>query len=522
MKINSFRSHCRDLFSRPAILWRHLRVTIATMAILLLLWCPGTPAQAKPVVTPPLSPASNPARVSAAKHYTELQFAPLPEVQIPAYQEFQLANGMTVYLMEDHEWPLVSGSLLIRTGDRLEPASQIGLATITGDLMRSGGTRTHKVDELNQLLEQRAAAVETSIDTASGTAGFRSLREDLPLVFNLFAEVIQEPAFAQERLEFSKAQQQGGIARRNDDPDDIAAREFYKLIYGGDSPYARTTEYQTLAQINRQDVINFYQSYIHPSRMILGIVGDFDPQQIRQLVNAKFGNWRPAQPPAQIQLPKVRQVNAGQTFLVNQPQLTQSYVLMGQLGGKLSDPEVFNLYVMNGVMNGLGGRLVNEVRSRLGLAYSVYASWSPQFDYPGVFIAGGQTRSEATVSFVRAINAEIAKMRTTPVTEAELAYAKDSILNSFVFNFQDPGQTLSRVMRYAYFGYPKDFIFQYQKGIKAATAADVQRVAQAHLKPDQFVTLVVGNNQAIQPPLTELQARVTPIDISIPPPKPAV
>jgi zinc protease len=504
--------------------WPRLRTTFATLAtifICLLLWCAGAPALAQPNVSPPLSQLLNPPQTGTAKHYTELQFAPLPEIKIPEYQEFQLANGLTVFLMEDHEWPLVSGSLLIRTGERLEPANQIGLATITGDLMRSGGTRTHKVDELNQLLEQRAAAVETSIDTASGSAGFRSLKEDLPLVFDLFAEVLQQPAFAQDRLDFSKAQQQGGIARRNDDPDDIASREFYKLLYGGDSPYARTTEYETIAQISRQDVINFYQKYIHPSRMILGIVGDFDPQQMRQMVNAKFGNWQPAQPPAQINLPVVRQANTGKTFVVNQPQLSQSFVLMGQLGGKLNDPDTFNLYVMNGVMNGLGGRLVNEVRSRLGLAYVVYASWSPQYDYPGVFIAGGQTRSEATVPFVRAIKAEIAKMRTSPVAETELAYAKESILNSFVFNFQDPAQTLSRVMRYAYFGYPKDFLFRYQKGIKAATAADVQRVAQTHLKSEQFVTLVVGNDKAIQPPLTELQAQVTPIDITIRPPKPA-
>jgi zinc protease len=490
------------------------RVVVTILLALMLSLGGITPAQAKPAVAVPQA-------TGAAKHYTELQFAPLPDITIPQYQQFQLANGITVYLMEDHEWPLVSGTALIRTGDRFEPANQIGLATITGDLIRSGGTLKHPIDELNQLLEQRAASVETGIDTAAGSASFRSLREDLPLVFDLFAEVLQQPAFAPDRLEFSKAQQQGGIARRNDDPDDVASREFFKLIYGSDSPYARTTEYQTLAQIQRQDVVNFYQQNIHPSQMILGIVGDFDPQQMRTMVEAKFGRWQPSQTPVKRQLPEVRQAKTKQTFIVNQPQLTQSYVLMGQLGGKLSDPDVFNLYVMNGVMNGLGGRLVNEVRPRQGLAYSVYASWNPQFDYPGVFIAGGQTRSDATVPFVRAITNEMTKLQANPVSEAELAYAKDSILNSFVFNFQDPAQTLSRVMRYAYFGYPNDFIFRYQQGIKAATAADVQRVARTYLKPDQFVTLVVGNNAAIQPPLTSLQAQVTPIDITIPAAKPA-
>jgi zinc protease len=207
--------------------------------------------------------------------------------------------------------------------------------------------------------------------------------------------------------------------------------------------------------------------------------------------------------------------------LVDQPQLTQSYVQVGQLGGQLDNPDVFALYVMNGVLNGLGGKLFNELRSRQGLAYSVYAFWNPEYDYPGLFVAGGQTRSETTVPFVQAIFSEISKLCTTVVTPAELAYAKDSILNSFVFNFQDPAQTLSRLMRYEYYGYPQDFIFRYQRAVKATTAVDVQRAAQTYLRPQDMVTLVVGHAAAIQPPLTAVAATVTPVDVTIPQAKPS-
>jgi zinc protease len=172
--------------------------------------------------------------------------------------------------------------------------------------------------------------------------------------------------------------------------------------------------------------------------------------------------------------------------------------------------------VLNGVLTGFGGRLFNEVRSRQGLAYSVYGQWSPRYDYPGMFIAGGQTRSDATVQFVKALQAEIKRIQTQRVTAKELAFAKESTLNSFVFNFQDPSQTLSRLMRYEYYGYPADFLFRYQKAVAATTAADVQRVAREYLKPEKLVTLVVGNQTAIQPPLTQLAAQVTPIDVTIP------
>jgi zinc protease len=442
---------------------------------------------------------------TGAKPYTELRFAPLPEVKLPKYDRFVLQNGMVVYLIEDRDLPLVSGSALVRTGDRFEPADKVGLADLTGEVMRTGGTRKHTPDQLNQMLEQRAASVETSIGETSAGAGFESLTEDLEMVFGLFAEVLREPVFAADKLELAKTQERGSIARRNDDPDDIASREFSKLIYGKDSPYARTTEYATIDQISREDLSQFYQQYFYPNNMILGIIGDFDSKKMREQVQAKFGDWK-----------AVKQAKLGGVYFVNQPQLTQSNILIGHLGGQFNSPDYPALGVLNEVLNGFGGRLFNEVRSRQGLAYSVYGSWSPRFDYPGLFVAGGQTRSNATVQFVKAMQTEIKRIQSEKVTPKELAFASSSTLNSFVFNFQDPKQTLSRLMRYEYYGYPADFLFRYQKAVAATTVDDVQRVAQKYLKPENMVTLVVGNQTAINPPLTQLAAQVTAIDVTIP------
>ena len=230
--------------------------------------------------------------------------------------------------------------------------------------------------------------------------------------------------------------------------------------------------------------------------MILGIVGDFDSKQMRSLIQKYFGSLPSSRIP-QLQLPPVSQANQSKMFQVNLPQLTQSYVQLGHLGGKFNSPDYPALDVMNQVLNSFGGRLFNSVRSRQGLAYSVYGVWSPRYDYPGVFAAGGQIKAE-------------------PVKPAELAFAKESVLNSFVFNFEDPSEILSRLMRYEYYDYPADFLFRYQQSVKATTTADVQRVAKQYLKPEQLVTLVVGNATAIQPPLTELATQVIPVDITKP------
>ncbi len=461
-----------------------------------------------------------PASALTPRHYDQLEFPALGDVQIPDYERYELANGLVVYLMEDHELPLVSGSATFRTGSRFEPAAQVGLATLTGEAMRLGGTLTLAPDALNDQLEQRAASIETGIDTAAGSANFSALAEDTEAVFQLFADVIRHPAFADDKIALLKSQYSGSIARRNDSPDAIASREFNKLVYGQDSPYARTMEYATLDAIDRQDVQRFYQGSIRPEHTILGLVGDFDRQAMKVLIDRYFGQWQgTGSALATSPLPAVNQAQAG-VFMVEQPQLTQSYVQLGHLGGQLDDPTYPALAVMNEVLNGFGGRLFNEVRSRQGLAYSVYAFWSPRHDYPGLVIGGGQTRAQATVPFIQSVKTELNRIRTAPITTPELAQAQDSVLNSFVFNFQSPSQTLSRLIRYEYYDYPADFVFQFQAGVRQVTSEAVLAAAQTHLKPEQLVVLVVGNPTEMQPPLAALDPNqsVTSIDITIPTP----
>lgn len=453
-----------------------------------------------------------PAVADTPKHYSELEFPPLPEVAFPEYTRLELDNGMVVFLVEDRDLPLISGSAMLRTGSRLEPGDKVGLASITGSLMRSGGTETHTAEKLNEILEADAASIETGIGTTFGTAGFNTLTEDFDPVLDLFAEVLQQPVFDPQRLALSINQRKGAIARRNDDPQDIADREFDKLIYGATSPYGRTVELETLDNINREDLVAFYQTYVRPDNLILGLVGDFDTQQMQQRIQEVFGKWQVDTPKPEIAVPAATQANAGGVYLFQRPESTQSSVTIGHIGGILNNPDYPALSVMNGVLNGFGGRLFNEVRSRRGLAYSVYGLWNPNFDYEGQFIAGGQTQTSSTVPFINSIREEITRIQSEPISKTELQQAKESILNSFVFNFQDPANSLSRLMRYEYFGYPADFIFQYQEGVKATTVEEVQRVAQQYLKPEQTIVLVVGNSAEMNPPLSDL-GEVTAVEL---------
>ena len=455
---------------------------------------------------------------SAQKSYKEIKYPKLHEIKIPKVEEVRLKNGMRLFLLEDHELPLVHASARIRVGSVYDPPDKVGLASITGTVMRSGGTKKLSGDQIDDILESLAASVETSIGLDVGSAYMSSLKEDFDRTFAIFADILMEPAFPQDKLDLAKIEQRSMIARRNDDPNQIAFREFRKLIYGPHSVYARHPEYETIDRITREDLIAFHKKYFHPNNVILAIWGDFNKKDIVRKVEGVFQDWKPAKIEFP-KLPEVRPEYRKSVNLVRKADASQSNILMGHLGGTMDDPDYFALVVMNRILGeGFTSRLFRNVRSRQGLAYSVFGGYSANFSYPGLFYVGCQTKTQSTVKAIRAIEAEVKRITEEEVTDEELKLAKESYLNSFVFNFDSRRKIIGRILNYAYYGYPLDFLQKVKKNVEKVTKADVLRAARSHLHPDGMKILVVGNDKGFDEPLSVL-GPVNEIDITIPVPK---
>ena len=449
--------------------------------------------------------------------YRALKFGPAPEVKIPEIPSYTLPNGIKLYLLENHELPVVSGFALIRTGNLFDPKDKIGLAGLTGTVMRSGGTKSKTGDQLDEQLENVAASVETSIGETSGRVGFSALKENVDEVLAVFQDVLMNPEFREDKVALAKTQVRSGISRRNDDADDILGRNFAEIVYGRDNPYGWRMEYQHLDNIQRDDMIAFYQRYFFPANIMIAVQGDFSTADMRAKLEKLFGGWnykQEAVPP----FPPVPAKASPGVYLGPKQDVTQTSFAIGHLGGVLKDPNFPALSVMSDILGGgFSSRLFREVRTRLGLAYSVSGGWGANYNHPGLFQISGSTKSPSTVDAIQAALEEVRKIRTTEITDQELETAKQSVLNSFIFNFDNPSKTLSRLMTYEYYGYPKDFIFTYQKGVQAVTKADVLRVAKEYLKPDALSIVAVGNPADFGKPLTAL-GPVKELDLSIPEP----
>ena len=468
-------------------------------------------AQTEPA---PAAPAAAPVPTS----YKQLVYPPLKAVTPPEPVEFTLSNGMRVFLLENHELPVLHGFAMVRAGNLCDPADKRGLSQVMAEVMRSGGTRTKTGDQIDEDLENVAASVESSMGETSATVGFSGLKETEDQLLAVFKDVLTSPEFRQEKIDLSLNQFRGGIARRNDEAGEIPRRELLSLLYGRDNSYGWTTELEHLNNIKRQDLVNFYQRYYFPKNIMLAVYGDFTVAQMRTKLEAIFGGWTVDQP-AVPAFPQVTAKPAPGIFFAEKPDVTQTFFSIGHLGGTLRDKDYPALEVATNILgDGFKSRLMAQIRTKLGYAYSIGASWSANYNHPGTFRIGGSTKSASTVETIQAINVEIEKMRTTEVTPVELAEAKQSVLNSFVFFFDSPEKTLNRVLQYAYHGYPKDFLFQYQKAIESVTRADVLRVMKQYVHPDQLTIVAVGNPKEMPKPLSTL-GTVNTIDLTIPQPK---
>jgi predicted Zn-dependent peptidase len=485
---------------------------IATLSFAAFLFSSAALAQpAKPAPKPAAAPSAQPV-------YKTLKYPPLRPVELPKIEEFTLPNGLKVKLLENHELPLVGGSMMFRTGALAEPAAKAGLAGLTGQVIRTGGTKRLNSDELNAKLEGIAASIESSIGEERGSVGFSCLKDNVDEVLGIFKQVINEPAFAQDKVDLALTQTRSGISRRNDQAGSIMNREFTNLVYGKDTPYGEREEYATIGAITRADMVAWHDRYYFPANAILAVQGDINAAEMRAKLEKLFADWttqRPAVPP----YPGVTKQDAKGVYVAEKSDSEQTFFTIGHLGGKLSDKDYPVLDVMADILGGgFSSRLFQKVRSDMSLAYSIGSYWAADYSHEGVFKITGSTNAATTGQAIAASLKEVKRMQEELVGPAELAAAKQRVENSFVFNFDSPSKALNRLMSYEFFGYPRDFINQYKDAVAKVTAQDIQRVAQQYIKPSEFTIVAVGKTAEFEKSLASM-GPVKKLDISIPEPK---
>jgi zinc protease len=431
----------------------------------------------------------------------KLTFAPL-NFSIPKSDRLTLKNGMKVYLLEDHELPIVNVTAYIATGGIYEPTEMTGLAGITGALIRSGGTLSLKPDQLDSELEFMASSIESSMGDDSATLSMSTLTKNLDRTLELYADVMMKPGFDKSRFDLTVKNTIEGIRRQNDDPKGIASREYNRALYEN-HPLGRVATMESVSKVTLEDVTSFHKRYYRPSSVILAISGDFNKKELVAKLEKLFEGWQPEEQ----KLPEVKvpDTTPKKQTLFARKQVSQSVVRMGHLGIEKNNPDQYAIRVMDYILGGgFTSRLTQEVRSNQGLAYHAGSRFDIGRRFPGTFMAETETKSGSTVKAITLMEEIIAGMTKEPVSDEELTQAKESIINSFIFGFTQPNSIVTQQARLEYYGFPDRYLENFRDNIARVTRDDVLRVAKKYLHPDAMTIVVVGDDRKFDQPLSVL------------------
>jgi zinc protease len=459
-----------------------------------------------------------------SKPWEQIPIPPLHAFHPQQPKRIELKNGIVIFLQEDHELPFIYGSVLVHGGSRDEDPAKAGLVGLYSQAWRTSGTATMDGDAMDDLLESKAAHIETNGDDDSTAISWDSLKGDADQVFSLAIDLFFHPKFSTEKLELAKQQEATAIVRRNDDEDAIAGRESAKLVYGANSPYTRQPELTTIGAITLSDLESWHNRTLK-GKLIVGIYGDFDPAAMEAKVRAAFEGLPPVTPapPRHDEFPGLKPG----VYFISKEDVNQSNVQIVGIGIDRRNPDAAAIAVMNEILGGgFGSRLFVKIRTQQALAYDVGGGFGLTYDHPGTFQVEVLTRSEKTVDAAKLALAEIAALNTRPFTADELNRAKDDILNSFLFRYDTKDKVLSESEELEFYGYPADYLETYRAALEKVSLADLAAVAKKYIYPEKLAVLVVGNGPEIQPPLDALGLGAPiPIDIAIPqasvPPSPA-
>jgi len=407
----------------------------------------------------------------------------------PKAAEFRtlLSNGLVVYIAEDHEIPWFTASLLMRTGPFLEPKDKLGVERMTPTVMRSGGTAAMTGEQINERMEFLAG----NVTATNLSIHIRHVDEGL----KIWKDILTGPVFPEDKVRRERDQALVGIRNRNRNLGQVAARTFSRLIYGEDSPMAAEATEAGTTGITREDLAAWHKKFWGPNNAILVVSGDFKKPEMLKKLEAVFGKWaktEKAVPP----IPKVVQAAKAGVYMV-QPDIpaNQGVIRIGHLGLKLDDPDYPAVDLMNYILGGgsFSSRITKVVRTDNGLAYSTSSGYSGGDLYPGVFSAFCQTKNSTVVFASQLMLDLIEGMRAGDVSQADLEFARTARVESFPATFASIGQTLMAFAQLENNGRPRDYYDTSRGRYEKVMLADLKRVAQKWLKPDQMVIMVAGN-----------------------------
>ena len=420
------------------------------------------------------------------------------ELKLPPHRRARLENGMTLLLMEQHEVPLISFRVVIRSGAVADPAGKEGVASLTAELLRKG-TKTRSAVQLSEELDFVGGQLSTGVgpDSSNMTAEF--VKKDLAKGLDLLTDVMLTPTFPPDEVTKVVKQRVDGIKAAKDRAQGVIGQYFNTYLYGRHA-YGRSPggDEESLRAITRGDVVAFYEANYVPSGIIFAVVGDFDAANMEKLLNAKFANWQSRTAPV-VRVPDPTAAQGKRLLLVDKPDATQTFFRICNVGIARSNPD----RVWIGVVNTLfGGRftswLSTELRIKSGLTYGASSSFDERLK-PGPFFISSFTPNATTAQALDLALATLKRLHEQGITEDELKSVKTYIKGQFPLQLETTDRLAETLAELELAGLDEREIDTFNAKVDAMTLADAKRIVREYFPLENLVFVLIGKASEIEP-----------------------
>lgn len=405
-----------------------------------------------------------------------------------------LPNGITVLVRSNFNSPSVTFSGYISTGSLFDPDEKLGLADFaTSSLMR--GTHTRSFEQIYDALESVGAHVGFAAGTHTSGFSGRALVEDLPLIFDLLADGLRNPAYPADEIERLRAQLLTGLALRAQDTGDMASMTFDRLVFGEQHPYARPDDGypETVRNISREDMIAYHERCFGPRGMVISVVGAVDAQTVSDQLYRVLGDWRnPQQPDLPTLPPVIRRTESARQHIPLQGK-SQTDLMVGVLGPLRRDPEYLAASLGNSVLGqfGMMGRIGNVVREQSGLAYYASSSLSAGIG-PGTWEVSAGVNPLNLEKALDLIVEQLHIFTEQGIQPEELQDSQDNFVGRLPLSLESNGGVANALINMERHELGLDYYRQYEEMVRAVTPEMVQAAARKYINPDALAIATSG------------------------------
>jgi len=420
----------------------------------------------------------------------------------PPVEQFQLANGLKVILVQKHTLPVVEGRLILDAGAMREPAAKNGLAALTGSLL-SEGTGDMTGADIARAMDGLGAQYFTGANSNAVLADVVALKTVFPQALNLAARTVMAPSFPVGEVSRVKNQALAAYQQSHARTAGLASDAFVRAAFDSTAPFSRPANGipATLGPLTREDVVNWHRTMYAPSAATLLLVGDLSPAEARSIAQDAYGSWTATRTaPGAIENP-IRPSSGTRVILVDRPGSVQSSIIIGQPGFRATDPDYLTMVAMNHVLGGgFSSRVNMNLREKHGYTYGAGSSFDLR-PGAGALRIFSDVRTNATDSALAEALGEYRRIATETVPAEELQAMVNNLVSGFPSSVQTVQGLTGRLQNLIIWGLPVDFYTTYREKLAAVTPDDIRRTAGSRLTPDNVIVVVAGDLSKIEAPI---------------------